>query len=132
MHILQLNYKFTGSYALRCGCSQFGFKIVGYEAPLVQMVFIFNRRDKRDNFAGWLRSAGLVFNSDYSSQHRYHKGRFIYLIFLSSALFYNYKPGTAKLGDLNLRKFLYKNFAQFCRQTDAQLYKSEQKHLYHH
>ena len=132
MHILQLNYKLTGSYALRCGCSQFGFRIVGYHSPLVQMVFVFRRRDKMENFQSWLKSAGLVYNSDYSSQQRYHKDNFIYLIFLNSVLFYNHKPGTAKQHDLNIKKFLYKNFPQFCRQSDAQLYKSDQRHLYHH
>jgi hypothetical protein len=75
-----------------------------------------------------LRSAGLVYNSDYSYQQRYHKGQFIYLVFLNSALFHNITPN--KKFELTIKKYFYKNFAQFCNQSAAQLYNSNQRHLY--
>ena len=130
MHLAKLNFKLVGSYALRCGCSHFGFKIIGFHSPLVQAVFVFKRKDKAQNFQGWLNAGGLVNNSDYTFQHRYHKGQFVYLVFLNTILFSNHKPNQANKFSLNIKKYYYKNFRQFCNQTAATLYQSNQHHLY--
>lgn len=130
INTLKLNIKCVGSFALRCGCSHYGIRVIGNFQPLVQVVFIFKNKDKALNFKGWLNDNGLKFDVDYTFQHRYYKGQFIYLIFFNTLLFY--KGVLKKVGQwvIEINKFYFSNFPQFCKQNIIGVYNSDQTRLY--
>ena len=131
IHSAKLNYKLVGATALRCGCSRFGVRVIGNHQPLVQLVLIFGNKNKALNFKGWLYEGGLEIDVDYTFQHRYYKGSFIYLVFVNTILFYKQHYKTNGKFSLEINKFYFKNFPQFCRQKVIGVYNSNQTHLYH-
>ena len=117
------SYKAIGSAALRCGASHFGVKSLSpFSRYPSHFVVIFKSKSKRMKFTEYLKGKGLILQTDFNYKHVFHKGSFLYLVYIS---FYQYNISPNP-------KLYFKNFPQLCKTSQIKHYESNTKHPSRH